>query len=436
MDLIDELVVPSAAEDEARAPSIVKKVANTIGALAAAGGALSPKRFEKALLAADAVSKLLGEPSLTRLLTLRALSSPQSPRDAIAALKSATTHLSGPERTELMRELAPLIGSDQRPVIQGLARDLASALSVPLPDHLRNDSGILEAIGFFADRAKAIVHSEAPLVAAARGFAIDFGDAELLDSVANARQTGDQSILQRVLIAALDAVRAQISALTRASQAQEETNSLAQELAIAAHEIERVARQRDAAITRRASMLKRHIRDDLNALVEDAAEEFEADFRRQAERKKGWFSKLDTTDLNERMVVKNIERRYRILAQRYQDELDLLDREVSEFCEEFTRITDEALRPIARHEFRRVAPQPSLELRAKAVVDRASTRTLVGGAAGAAVSSAAIHAGLLTTGAIVAAAATPAGAVVLGAVTVAGIWKMCGGSGFLDRSIS
>ena len=143
MDLIDELVVPSAAEDEARAPSIVKKVANTIGALAAAGGALSPKRFEKALLAADAVSKLLGEPSLTRLLTLRALSSPQSPRDAIAALKSATTHLSGPERTELMRELAPLIGSDQRPVIQGLARDLASALSVPLPDHLRNDSGIL-----------------------------------------------------------------------------------------------------------------------------------------------------------------------------------------------------------------------------------------------------------------------------------------------------
>ncbi len=107
-------------------------------------------------------------------------------------------------------------------------------------------------------------------------------------------------------------------------------------------------------------MLKRHLREDLNALAEDAAEEFEVDFRRSAEKKGGWFERVDTGDLNDRLVVKDLERRYHNLTRRYQDQLGLLDIEVSEFGDEFTLVGDEALRPMARHDFRAVAPHPPL----------------------------------------------------------------------------
>ncbi|HTW53661.1 MAG TPA: hypothetical protein VME45_17345 [Stellaceae bacterium] len=171
-------------------------------------------------------------------------------------------------------------------------------------------------------------------------------------------------------------------------------------------------------------MLKRHIREDLNALVAEAAEEFEVDFRRTAEKKSGWFGKSETDDLNERLVIKNLERRYADLTRRYQDQLTLLDTEVSEFSEEFVHVVDEGLRPIARHDFRAIAPHPSFELRVKAAADRASTRTLVGGAAGAVASGAAVHVGLLSGAAIAGVAATPVGVAILGAIAVAGIWKM------------
>ena len=116
---------------------------------------------------------------------------------------------------------------------------------------------------------------------------------------------------------------------------------------------------------------------------------------------------MDTSDLNDRLVVKNLERRYQNLTRRYQDQLELLDIEVLEFGDEFTHVGDEALRPMARHDFRSIAPQPSLELRIKAAVDRASTRTLLGGAVGAAASGAAVHVGLVSAAAVAGAAAAP-----------------------------
>jgi hypothetical protein len=160
----------------------------------------------------------------------------------------------------------------------------------------------------------------------------------------------------------------------------------------------------------------------LEALVEDAAEEFEVDFRRFSEQKKGLFGTTDTADLNDRMVVKNLERRYQHLARRYQDELDLFDREVSEFGEEFTRIGDEALAPVARHAFRTMAPHPALALRVKAAADRASTRVLGAGAVGAA--GAAVHASLVGVGVMAGVAAAPVGAAALGVIALAGAWKM------------
>ncbi len=103
--------------------------------------------------------------------------------------------------------------------------------------------------------------------------------------------------------------------------------------------------------------------------------------------------------------------------------LDLLEREVSEFCEEFTRLSDEALIPLARFEFRSIAPKSSLEQRTKAAVDRAATRTLWAGSAAAIGSGAAIQAGVISATVVASAAAAPVGVAILGVIAAAGVWK-------------
>ncbi|HUC70147.1 MAG TPA: hypothetical protein VMS01_03040 [Stellaceae bacterium] len=418
----DELRVPDATDDEARAAPIVTKLANAVGALASADGFISPARLETTMSVAGAIGKLLGEPSLTRVLVLRTLSSPPTPRTAIADLGVAAATLPAPERAAVMREFNPLIEGDSR---SSIAAKLADTLGVRSPNHLAHSGkGMFDALGSFAQRTMRFGHPETPVFTEARKFGADFDEAWLFEAVTTAQQNGDQSALVHPIKLAVNEVRKRVAAIVRSAEAQAEALSVAQELDDAADRIERVARQRYAAISRRAKMLKRHIREDLNALVEDAAEEFEVDFRRLAEKKSGWFGKLDIDDLNERLVVKNLERRYSNLTRRYQDQLNLLDTEVSEFSEEFTRVGDEALRPMARHDFRTIAPHPSLDLRVKAAVDRASTKTLVGGAAGAAALGAAGHVGLLSGAALAGAVATPVGAVVLGAIALAGVWKL------------
>ena len=424
MDGTHELLVPCAADQEALAPPIVAKLAAVIGALAAAEDFVAPTRFEKAMVVAEAIGRLLGEPPLVRVLVLRSLSSPPELWAAIGDLKPAASHLSAPERAAIMHELAPLIDDGARPAIQGFVPDLAGSLGLR-PNRVAGDEkSVFEAVGSFAERAMRLVRSERRLVVEARGFAMDFEQPQLLVEAAKAQQSGDMIPLGLSLGPAIDAVRERVTSVWRAAEAQAEMLSVAQELDAAADQIERVARQRYAAITRRATMLKRHIREDLNVLAEDAAEELEVDFRRLSEKKTAWFGKLDTADLNDRLVTKNLERRYGNLTRRYQDQLELLDTEVSEFCDEFTRIGDEALRPMARHEFRKIAPHPSLELRVKAAVDRASTRTLLGGAAGATAAGAAVHAGLVSGAAIAGVAAAPVGVVVLGVIALAGVWKV------------
>jgi HPt (histidine-containing phosphotransfer) domain-containing protein len=425
MDAADELSIPDAAEDEARAVPAVRRVADLIGAFAGFEGLVSPRRFETAISVAEAAGTVLGEPSLIQVLTLRALAAPPPPAAALAALRAAALSLSGPERAALMRELARLlVGNDAKPAVAKFGPELAAALDVPLPDHLRQESGgIRDALGALADRARKLVRAEPPLLVAARDFAMEFGETELFAAVAQARRADDPSALIRALRLALEAVRGRVGAVARAAEGQAEALSVAQELDAAADQIERVARQRYAAITRRAVLLKRHLREEIDTLVADAAEEFEVDFRRLAEKKRGWFGNLDSTDLNDRIVIKNLERRYLKLARRYQDQLDLLDREVCEFCDEYSRVVDEALRPMVQHEFRAFVPHPALRLRLKTAADRAGTGTLLGGAAGAAASGAAVHAGLLTAGAVIGAAATPVGAAILGAVALAGVWK-------------
>ena len=139
---------------------------------------------------------------------------------------------------------------------------------------------------------------------------------------------------------------------------------------------------------------------------------------------KSLLRKSAITDLNERQLWKNLERRYRDLSIRYQEELDLLDREVSEFCSEFTHAVDDALGSVARNQFRKISPSPRLEHRLKKAADNATRKTLLAGGAGIVGSGAAAHAGLLSTAAVAGVAVTPVGMAVLGTIGLAGFWMV------------
>ncbi len=423
MELPDELILPSAAEDEKRASPLVRSSAELIGALGANAGFMPPKRLDLVQEVADSVGTILGEPSLVRVLVLRALSAPALPRTALAAVRAAASETGSPMRADLMREFGRLL-ADAKPAIAELGPDVAAALNVPMPESMkRGTSSMRDSGGSLVERAFRLVRSEDPLLAEARGFAVDFAQPTILAAVRTAQKTGDVQPVLQALPAVLDTVSREIANLARVSANQVEAEREAAQLEAAAETMKRVADQRYAAISRRAKMLKRHLQEDLDALVEDGVEEFEVDFRRMAEGK-SWFGRSASGDMNERVVVKNLERRYRNLARRYQDHLDMLEREVSEFCDEFTRVGDEAIKPLARHEFRAVVPHPSMTLRMKVAADRASMGTLAAGTAAAAAGGVAMQTGLLTTAAVAGAAVTGVGAAVLGAVALAGVWKM------------
>ncbi|MDQ1300372.1 MAG: hypothetical protein QG637_289, partial [Chloroflexota bacterium] len=310
-----------------------------------------------------------------------------------------------------------------------LAPEVASALGVPIPESLKRSGSVLREAGeSLVEKARRLVRTENPLLAEARGFAVDFGQPAILAAVKTAQRTGDIQPVLEALPASLDAVTREIASLTRITTGQVEAEKVANQLDTAAEQMKRVADQRFAAIMRRAAMLKRHLKDDLEEMVEDAVDEFEVDFRRLAENKK-WFGRSDTNDMNDRVVVKNLERRYRNLARRYQDHLDLLEREVSDYCDEFTRIGEEALKPLMRHEFRGVVPSAGASLRAGTAIDKATAGTLAAGTAAAAAGGVAMQAGVLTTAAVAGVALTPVGAAVLGAVALAGVWKLVASPG-------
>ena len=432
MDAPDSLVLPTAADDEKRATPLIRAAADLIGALAAAGGFIPPRRLERALTVADQIGEILHEPSLVRVLVLRALSAPPQIRAAIAALRAAAGDAAAPVRADIMRELARLMldaGAEFGP-------DIAAALTVPLPESLKHPNGtgggsVRDSVGTLVGRAMRLVRAEDPILSDARAFATDFAEPTMLTALKEAERQGDTAPILRALPAVLETVGREIAQLANAAAMQIDAEREAVALDAAAETMKRVAEQRNAAITRRGKMLKRHLQEDLEALIEDGVEEFEVDFRRLAENK-GWFGRTNTDDLNDRVVVKNLERRYRNLARRYPDHLDLREREVAEYRDEFTRIGDAAIEPLARYQFRTVAPHPGLRLRLAQATDHASTATLAAGTTAAAASGVAMGTGILSTAAIAGAAVTPVGAAVgaglLGAVALAGVWKMFAGT--------
>ena len=172
MELPDELILPSAAEDEKRASPLVRSSAELIGALGANAGFMPPKRLDLVQEVADSVGTILGEPSLVRVLMLRALSAPALPRTALAAVRAAASETGSPMRADLMREFGRLL-ADAKPAIAELGPDVAAALNVPMPESMkRGTSSMRDSGGSLVERAFRLVRSEDPLLAEARGFAV------------------------------------------------------------------------------------------------------------------------------------------------------------------------------------------------------------------------------------------------------------------------
>jgi len=419
----EKLVVPDAEDVEQRARKIVRVLADVICAIATASNFLSPKRFENALASAQEIGNLLGEPSLMRVLVLRQLETTTDLDEAILNLEEQANDLSSSERANVMRSLAFLLAQEDEALVREYAPKIASALDIRLPESLRREEpGVLGSFSRFASNVVGAFRSTAQ-DGAAREFARDFNDTGLTTLLEASIKNGEKLDLAEILQQKAKQVNQHIETLILAADEERKNLVIAQELEEVAKRMENVAQQRYAAIMRRAKMLKRHLETELYALIEDAAYEFEAEFRRIHGARKSFFGRSETLEMNESIVIKILQRRYEQLSVRYNDNLDLLSREISEYCDEFTRIGDEALRPIARHEFRKVVPNARLEQRAKNALDRASDKTLVAGVIGAVASGAAVQTGVVTAAALAGAAAAPIGILVLSAVGMAALWK-------------
>ncbi|MCA3416002.1 MAG: hypothetical protein INF84_15510 [Roseomonas sp.] len=358
-----------------------------------------------------------------RVLVLRKLEKKTSVEQAMLNLEQHASDLSSKERADIMPSLAFLLAQEDDALVREIAPKLSSALDVRLPESLRREEpGVFGSFSRFASNVVGAFRSPSP-EDAAREFARDFNDINLMSLLDASIKSGEKLDFIRILQQKSQQVNQHIETLILAADEERKNLIIAQELEEVAQRMENVAQQRYAAIMRRAKMLKRHLGKELHALTEDAAFEFEAEFRRINESRKSFFGRSDTLEMNESIVIKILQRRYEQLAARYNDNLDLLSREISEYCEEFTRIGDEALRPIARHEFRKVVPNARLEQRVKNALDSASNKTLVAGVIGAVASGAAVQSGVVTAAALAGAAAAPIGILVLSAVGMAALWK-------------
>jgi hypothetical protein len=423
-ELDEKLAIPGAEEVEKQARQVVHVLARVICAIVTASNFLSPRRFERAFACAQEIGNILEEPSLMRVLVLRPLALPAKLEQEILSLEEYSNELSDSQRGEIMRALALLLADENEAFVKEFAPKLASAMDVRLPESLRRDDpGVLGSLSKLASNVVGAFRSPSPHECIVRDFARDFNDKKLIALLDTSTKSGEKLNLIEVMEARAHEVTEQIKDLIHAADDERKNLVIAQELEAIAQQMENVAQQRYAAIMRRTKMLKRHLRDELQALTDDASKEFEAQYRRVAGVRKGFFGRSDTLEMNESIIIDILQRRYNQLSTRYNDNLDLLSREISEYCDEFTRIGDEALRPIARHEFRKVVPNARIEQRVKTALDRARNKTLAASVIGAVASGAAVQTGLLTTAAIAGAAAAPVGILVLGAVAIAGIWK-------------
>ena len=236
------------------------------------------------------------------------------------------------------------------------------------------------------------------------------GDEALTRLLQADRRERDQH-LDAVLASAFERLQATLAALHQAHEDHGDKLEVAHSLDRNADGLERQFKARLRAVEKRVMVLRRQVKEDVEALSEDGGDEAEVDLRRMSERR-GLLLRNDDRDVRERMVTKALARRHDKLKRWHDEQIQLLRDELSEYRDDFIEAARDAVAPISLAEWRLAIPGPTTGARVKDVLDQGATRTLAGGAVAAAGTAGAISAGWI------------APAAVSGVVAAAGVWKL------------
>ena len=248
------------------------------------------------------------------------------------------------------------------------------------------------------------------------------GDEALTRLLQADRRERDQH-LDAVLASAFERLQATLAALHQAHEDHGDKLEVAHSLDRNADGLKRQFKARLRAVEKRVMVLRRHVKEDVEALSEDGGDEAEVDLRRMSERR-GLLLRNDDRDVRERMVTKALARRHDKLKRRHDEQIQLLRDELSEYRDDFIEAARDAVAPISLAEWRLAIPGPTTGARVKDVLDQGATRTLAGGAVAAAGTAGAISAGWIAPAAVAGVVAAPVGMAMLGVVAAAGVWKL------------
>jgi hypothetical protein len=420
-----DLTLPPVAKVDAEVAPLAVAIASLIAAIAAATESLTPARYRLAQEAVDRCSSLVSNPTLLKSATLRMLDRPPTLERALTQLESARSQLSNVAVQPLVEALAPLLrslGDQGHDYLRQICRTLGTTLSEKQIEAL----GLGVAPGTFGGLtriASRMFRSDNRTVALAEEVVRNTSDASLAAALQAARTAPASVDLLAQIDDALERATSLMDTTQQMREAYADQLNIAQSLDSAAGVLERQVRQRLRAIGRRIQLLRRHLREDIWAIAEDAGDEFEVDLRRRLER--GLFLRnAEEGDLTDRQTSKNLKTRYDRLRQQFEAEVALLQQELAEFQEDFHHDGSTILEPLPRRVFVLAVPHASIGVRGAQVADGAATGVLAAGVASAAGTFGAMQLGYLAPAAILGVAIGPIGMAAAGAVAAAGAYKL------------
>lgn len=422
---LTDLQVCSIKELDADEAPVAAIVASLIASVASGDGVLTPREFSASLNVADAVAGLSDDPAVVRSLTLRAFD--VAPKSLDVLLKDlAATRSSIPEqaRRPILESFFPLLAT-QAEQARPLARRIADALDIKNVESVLTTSALPSEKGgvtHLLRRAGNVFTRGTDKLSIATEIANFTGDEELARVLQADRRERDDN-LNRALVAALTRLQARLDVLEQVDPEASKHLNVATSLEHQAEALERQWKARLNAIEKRIVMLRRHIKEDVEALSEDGGDAAEVDLRRMSERR-GILLRSDDRDARERMISKSLAHRHDKLRRRYDEQVQLLRDELLVFREDATAAARDTVVPINLAEWRLAVPQATLGARVKDVLDRSADRTLAGGAVAAAGAAGAFGTGLIAPAAVAGVVAAPVGAVVITVVAAAGLWKL------------
>ncbi len=418
-----DLVLPPVAKADAEISPLAVAIASLIAAVAAIE-ALTPERYRLAQAAVDRCASLIANPVLLRSATLRMLDRPPSLEQALAQVEATRSQLPSAAIQPLLEALAPLLrslGADAHERLRHITRALGTTLTDRQVEAL--GLGAPPAFGGLTRFATRMFRSDNRTVALAEDVLRHTSDASLGAALQAARTAPNSVDLAEQISDALERAVSLMDTTQQMREAYADQLNIAQSLESAAGVLERQVRQRLRAIGRRIQLLRRHLREDIWAIAEDAGDEFEVDLRRRLER--GLFLRnAEEDDLTDRQTSKNLKTRYDRLRQQFEAEVALLQQELAEFQEDFHHDGSNVLDPLPRRDFALAVPQASISVRGARVADTAATGVLAAGAVSAVGAVGAWQLGYLVPAVALGVATGPMGWAAAGTVVAAGAYKL------------